>query len=229
MSYTYSITTDLNGIPPNFTLLYNNITSSIATPLTSITKDDDDHFTLLFESSLSSPDISTLNNILLLIQRADTHENNAIPMAEIKALGNYISTSTLYLNPSATDIPIGPYMTWTLTTNNNKLPMDIFAGSTGQIMYIPPDSSNYANITANITFSSSVANKIYIFSLFKNNTIIPNSLYQHRTTSTIAQTITFNKITELTTDDIIQIYVQDSTGTSTITFYNIVLNIVVSH
>ena len=228
MSYTYSITTDFNGILPNFTFLYNNITSSITTTLTTITRDDDDHFTLLFESSLSSPEISTLNNILSLAQREDTHENHAIPMAEIKALGNYISTSTLHLNPTATYIPIGPYMTWTLTTNNNKLPMDIFTGSTGQISYIPPDSSNYANITATITFSSSISNKVYVFSLYKNNVIIPNSLYQYKTTSTIPQTISLNKITELTTNDTIQIYVQDATGTSTITFYNIVLNIVVS-
>jgi hypothetical protein len=106
-----------------------------------------------------------------------------------------------------------------LTSNNALLPTAAWSAPTdGQIQYVGSSMIEYALVLVSLSFTSSDNNHTYNFQLFQNGNGIPGTVFTTSSMLGTTQTVSFNSVVSVTTNDILQVYVQDTTGTSTLTF-----------
>jgi len=142
-----------------------------------------------------------------------------LPLADINAIGDGGAGSTLNVTPASTYIALSGF-TYTLTSNNSSFPSNQWSLSGSQLNYLGT-ATKYFSVTISVSFASGSSNHLYFFAIFKNSVLVTGTEYQITVTRNIQNISAFTKVIQMAQNDFLQIFVQDSGGTSTLTFYAI--------
>jgi len=88
----------------------------------------------------------------------------------------------------------------------------------GQLQYIGVNSETCI-ITISLSFSASITNHVYKIQINKNGVVVTNSITQVKlVVASNIYTVAFSKVIQLVTNDFLQIFISDTSGTSSLTF-----------
>jgi hypothetical protein len=146
--------------------------------------------------------------------------NNCLPTGELYYGGDIgVGTSTtINITPTTTFVLLNPVTI--LNSNNADFTSNQFdSPSNGILRYVGTKTVMY-HVSYNICYSNSVNNQRLQFAIYKNGIIVSGSCFAQTTsTSTNIDSIAGHKVVSIAPNDTISVYIQNLSGTSTITIY----------
>lgn len=153
------------------------------------------------------------------------------PVGELTALSDEaMTTYTLNLLIQNTWYLINPPSV--VLTSNNSCFVSPNWQQTGdcQLQYINNNNSQYYNCIYHLGFDATIANEIYQIGLFKNNSLIPNSICHMDFTSNTTDFITYTKIITLNKNDYIDVRIRCITKSNRIIVFTCIsLSLIASY